>query len=62
MPGSCVGIDAAKWIPETVAKCKLPKTHEQVQQVAAAGKVRAAGFSPHLDSSHMASCCCDPCL
>jgi hypothetical protein len=25
MPASCVGVDAAKWIPETVAHCKLPK-------------------------------------
>jgi hypothetical protein len=26
MPPSCVGIDAAKWIPETVAHCKMPKS------------------------------------
>ncbi|WIA16331.1 hypothetical protein OEZ85_013030 [Tetradesmus obliquus] len=25
MPPSCVGVDAAKWIPETVAHCKVPK-------------------------------------
>jgi hypothetical protein len=25
MPPSCVGVDAAKWIPETVAHCKMPK-------------------------------------
>jgi hypothetical protein len=25
MPPSCVGVDAAKWIPETVAHCKLPQ-------------------------------------
>jgi hypothetical protein len=34
MPASCVGLKAAEWIPETVAKCKLPAKPQQ-QLVAA---------------------------
>jgi hypothetical protein len=30
MPASCVGLKAAEWIPETVAKCKLPAKQEAV--------------------------------
>jgi hypothetical protein len=29
MPASCVGIKAAQYIPEQVAKCKLPKKHKK---------------------------------
>lgn len=29
MPASCVGVKAAQYIPETVAKCKLPKKQQQ---------------------------------
>eukprot|EP00775_Hariotina_reticulata_P005290 gene5289-5525_t len=31
MPASCVGVKAAEWIPGTVAKCKLPAGHKQLQ-------------------------------
>jgi len=29
MPASCVGVKAAEWIPEQVAKCKMPKKHKK---------------------------------
>jgi len=29
MPASCVGVKAAKWIPEQVANCKMPKKHKK---------------------------------
>ena len=30
MPASCMSAMAAKYLPETVAKCKLPKEHKKV--------------------------------
>jgi hypothetical protein len=32
MPASCVGVKAAEWIPEQVAKCKMPKKHKKDEE------------------------------
>jgi hypothetical protein len=40
MPPSCVDTGAAKWIPEFVAKCKLPKKHKKAADDAVEAEVR----------------------
>ncbi|WIA36528.1 hypothetical protein OEZ86_007822 [Tetradesmus obliquus] len=54
MPASCMSAMAAKYLPETVAKCKLPKEHkEQAVAVAAAA---AAANKKHKPAKAPASC------
>jgi uncharacterized membrane protein YgcG len=38
MPASCVGVKAAEWIPEQVAKCRMPKEHKKDDADLAADK------------------------
>eukprot|EP00882_Tetradesmus_deserticola_P000435 GHRQ01000479.1.p1 GENE.GHRQ01000479.1~~GHRQ01000479.1.p1 ORF type:complete len:214 (+),score=88.72 GHRQ01000479.1:70-642(+) len=38
MPDSCLSATAAKYLPEMVAKCKLPKKHKAISAEVASGK------------------------
>jgi hypothetical protein len=56
MPASCVGVKAAEWIPEQVAKCKMPKKHKKDDDTLQADKPKPKAPASCGDNKERRDC------